>query len=85
MNRFKMSVDQQKALPRRYFQVKAPDLKTYEALIDKVMPSVKRGDLRLLDYDGKFFVLWLSGGFRAPKALKDLPEGVQVSLVKGKK
>lgn len=76
MKRFVGGKNQQKSIPRNYYQIKANDLKSYEAAIDKVLKHVKTGDLRLIDYDGEKFLMWVSGGFDAQKYLNGMPADV---------
>ena len=80
-NRFIETIDTVK-LKRKYFMLKAKNIKDYEESLDALQPHFKSGDMRLVDYDGKHFVMWLSGGTNAKKFLKGLPDGVKVTPVK---
>ena len=83
-NRFIETIDTAN-LKRKYFMLKAKNIGDYEESLDALQPHFKSGDMRLVDYDGKHFVLWLSGGTNAKKYLKGVPKEVKVTPVKDPK
>ncbi len=79
-NRFTDTVDY-KNQKRSFFILKSKNIKDYEKAIDKLQPQFEKGNLRLVDYDGKNLLLVLSGGTNAKRYLKGLPSGVEVTAV----
>lgn len=79
MSRFQSSdVDVKVIKPDERYVIKAPDLDAFAEVMDILEPYFTKKKARLLDYDGKRFVLLISLGDH--EVLKELPDDIVVKV-----